>query len=237
MSLQENYNHGGKTTSAGSFKRHLPPVLLLLLTAIVLFTYRNVFDNSFVDWDDYTYVVENDLVRNPDETSLIDILTTPVSLNYHPLTILSLRLNNNKCAECPEGISPAPFIRWNVIIHILNTLLVFYLVFLLSGRKMFASFFVAAIFGVHPMHVESVAWISERKDLLYSFFYLSGLICWIRYRKQEAKNRRAYLLYSFTILLFVVSCLSKAMAVSFPLILLLLDFWMKLSFFFFLTSG
>jgi protein O-mannosyl-transferase len=227
MSIQENYNPGGESVSAGSGKRNLSPLLLLLLTAMVLLTYRNVFDNSFVDWDDYTYVVENDLVRNPDETSFNDIFTTPVSLNYHPLTILSLRLNNNKCSECPEGISPAPFIRWNVIIHILNTLLVFYLVFLLSGRKTFASFLVAAIFGVHPMHVESVAWISERKDLLYSFFYLSGLICWIRYRKQDEKNRRAYLLYSFAILLYVVSCLSKAMAVSFPLILLLLDFWMK----------
>jgi protein O-mannosyl-transferase len=200
--------------------------LIVLLIAMVLFTYRNVFDNNFVDWDDYTYVVDNDLVRNQDETSLIDLFTSTVSLNYHPFTILSLRLNSNKCSDCPEGISPAPFIRWNVIIHILNTLLVFYLVFLLSGRKWFAPFFVAALFGVHPMHVESVAWISERKDLLYSFFYLSGLLCWILFRKRESNYRLAYFWYASALALFVFSCLSKAMAVSFPLVLLLLDFWL-----------
>lgn len=109
-------------------------LIAFLLAILVLTTYRKSFDNDFVDWDDYTYVVENDLVRNTQETTLKDIFSTTVSLNYQPLTILSLRLNNNECKSCTEGISAAPFIKWNVIIHLLNTLLVFLLIYLLSKK-------------------------------------------------------------------------------------------------------
>jgi len=170
-------------------------------------------------------VVENKLVRNPQETTLKDIFRSYVSLNYHPLTILSLRLNNNKCKTCREGISPAPFIRWNVIIHILNTLLVFLLIYLLSDKNIFVSFFVAVLFGVHPMHVESVAWISERKDVLYSLFFLSGLITYYFYLNAARNKRKQYIWLAVTFLLFVFSCLSKAMAVVFPLVLMLIKFW------------
>ena len=201
----------------------LPSIILLIV--LLLVTYWNAFDNDFVDWDDYTYVVENNLVRNPQETTLKDIFSSYVSLNYHPLTILSLRLNNNKCKTCREGISPAPFIKWNVIIHILNTILVFLLIYLLSNKNFFVSFFVAALFGVHPMHVESVAWISERKDVLYSFFFLSGLIAYIKYLNVENNNKRKYFWLAATFILFILSCLSKAMAVVFPLVLMLIKFW------------
>ena len=146
-----------------------------------------------------------------------------MSLNYHPLTILSLRLNNNKCSTCPEGISAAPFIRWNVILHIFNTLLVFLLIYLLSRKKLVVAFIVAVLFGVHPMHVESVAWISERKDVLYSFFFLSGLITYIKYLNTKDKGKILWL--SVTFFLFLLSCLSKAMAVVFPLVLILIRFW------------
>jgi len=194
-------------------------ILTLLLTVTA---YRRAFDNEFVDWDDFTYVVNNNLVRSQADTVLDDIFSTPVSSNYHPLTILSLRLNNNNCQECPYGISPAPFIRWNIIIHLFNTLLVFLLIYRLSGKKVFASFFVAAVFGVHPLHVESVAWISERKDVLYSFFFLSGLLSYMAF-KDNARFR--VLFYLLTFILFVFSCLSKAVAVIFPLVLLLIDYW------------
>lgn len=195
---------------------------ILVLSVLVLFTFRNAFDNTFVDWDDFTYVVNNDLVRNTDETGLKEIFTTPVSSNYHPVTMLSLRLNNNTCRKCPEGISPAPFIKWNVILHILNTALVFLLIFMLFGRRILPAFMVALLFGVHPMHVESVAWISERKDLLYSFFFLSGLITYIKFKSRENGN---YLWLAATFALFILSVLSKAPAVVFPVVLLLVDFW------------
>ena len=198
---------------------------IFLLTILVLVTFWESFDNNFVDWDDYTYVVDNNLVRNPEETTLKEVFTKTVSLNYHPLTILTLRWNNNKCSNCPEGISPAPFIRWNVIIHILNTLLVFILIYFLSKKKVFVAFIVAALFGVHPMHVESVAWISERKDVLYTFFFLSGLITYIKYLNVTDNNKKKYIWLAATFALFVISCLSKAMAVVFPLVLLLIKFW------------
>jgi tetratricopeptide (TPR) repeat protein len=191
------------------------------ISLLVLFTYRGAFNNEFVDWDDFNYVVNNDLVRNPGNSFLHDLFITPVSSNYHPLTILSMRLNSNVCETCPNGISPAPFIVWNVILHITNTLLVLLLVFLLSKRNIIIAMLSALFFGLHPMHVESVAWISERKDVLYTLFFLSGLITYLSFIKG---GRRNVLLYLVTFILFIASCLSKATAVVFPAGLILIDF-------------
>jgi Tfp pilus assembly protein PilF len=176
----------------------------VVLVILVLITYHNAFNNDFVDWDDYAYVVDNNLVRNPGDSYFKELFTTPVSSNYHPLTILSMRLNNNICSTCVNGISPAPFIRGNIILHILNTVLVLLFVFLLGNRNILAAFLVAAVFGVHPMHVESVAWIAERKDVLYTFFFLCGLITYLKFKSV---------------------CLTKATAVDFPVVLILINFW------------
>jgi protein O-mannosyl-transferase len=196
---------------------------VILLLGLVLFTYSKSLRNEFVDWDDYTYVVNNDQVRHSGSSYLKDIFTTPVSSNFHPLTILSMRLDSNDCRSCPEGISPEPFIRDNVILHLLNTLLVFTLIFIICRNNILIAFLVAAVFGVHPMHVESVAWISERKDVLYAFFFLSGLITYV-YFKQKGGTK--YLWYVISFVLFVLSCLSKATAVVFPVVLILLNFWL-----------
>jgi protein O-mannosyl-transferase len=192
------------------------------ITLLILVSYWKVFNNDFVDWDDFTYVVNNDLVRNPGDSFLKDLFTTPVSSNYHPLTILSMRLNNNVCDSCINGISPAPFIRGNVILHILNSLLVLLLVYILTRRNFLTAFIVALLFGVHPAHAESVAWIAERKDVLYSFFFFSGLIAWIFFKKAD-KGKHAWFILSF--MLFVFSCLSKAVAVVFPVVIILINFW------------
>jgi Flp pilus assembly protein TadD len=213
--------HEDKTISVKR-NTHLLIFLSIAIVVLVLTTYWNAFNNDFVDWDDFTYVVNNDLVRNPGNAYVKDLFTTPISSNYHPLTILSLRLNNNACASCPNGISPAPFIRWNVILHILNAILVLVLVYLLSNRNILVSFITAAIFAVHPMHVESVAWISERKDVLYTFFFLAGLIAYLNF-KRATRGKNLWLILTF--LLFVLSCLSKATAVVFPVVLILINFW------------
>lgn len=209
------------TEKAGESSWLVTALILLLVAIFTAGAYHRVFDNEFVDWDDFTYVVSNNLVRGSSGTATADIFTRPVSSNYHPLTVLSLRLNNNSCTSCPHGISPTPFIRWNVIVHVLNTMLVFILVYLLSGRKIYAAFFVAAVFGVHPVHVESVAWISERKDVLYSFFFLLGLLSYLHYKRTI---RFKAVFYFLTFVLFVFSCLSKAVAVVFPLVLILIDY-------------
>ena len=194
----------------------------VLLFILVLITYKDSVKNNFVDWDDYAYVVNNELVRNPGDSFLKELFTTQVSSNYHPLTILSLWANKNECKSCPDGISAVPYIRWNVILHILNTLLVLILIYNLSNKNILVSFLSAALFGVHPMHVESVAWIAERKDVLYSFFFLSGLIAYLNYKRLKRYND-LWLVVSF--LLFILSCLSKAMAVVFPVVLILINFW------------
>ena len=211
-----------RRTGGDKLNRYYISGAMVLLLVLVLFTYSKSFKNSFVDWDDFTYVVNNDLVRSPGDSYFKDLFLTPVSSNYHPLTILSMMINGNACSTCPNGISPAAFITGNVILHILNTLLVFILVFLLCKRNILISFLVAVVFGVHPMHVESVAWISERKDVLYTFFFLSGLIVYLFYKRA---NRGKYIWLTFTFLLFIFSCLSKATAVVFPVVILLINFW------------
>jgi tetratricopeptide (TPR) repeat protein len=197
-----------------------------LVVILVLITYHGAGRNQFVDWDDNDYVTNNPLVKNPGKDNLKDIFTSVVSLNYHPLTILSLSANANKCNTCPGGISPAPFIKWNIIIHIVNSLLVLILIYYLSKGNLLIAFLVAVIFGVHPMHVESVAWISGRKDVLYGFFFLLGLIAYLKFTETK---RTKYLWLGAAFILFVFSCLSKATAVVFPVIIILINFWVNTS--------
>jgi len=204
----------------GFQKWFLSAVILLVL--LVIITYSGATKNDFVSWDDNDYVVNNNLVRSNGNPDPGEIFRTVVSLNYHPLTILSLSLNDNTCSSCTNGISARPFIINNIIIHALNTILVFFLIYILFGRKLVIAFIVAAIFGVHPMHVESVAWISGRKDVLSSLFFLSGLIYYLMFLKTE---RRKYYLLLLSFVLFILACLSKATAVVFPVILILINYF------------
>ena len=191
----------------------------ILLVFLVILAYSGAIRNNFVSWDDNEYVIKNKLVRPGGDSNLKDIFSTVVSSNYHPLTILSLRLNDNSCSNCPEGISPKPFIVGNILLHALNTILVFILIYFLFSRNLILAFFVAALFAVHPMHVESVAWISGRKDVLSSFFFLSGLISWYKYLNDKS---RKYFWLALSFVLFILACLSKATAVVFPVIAILI---------------
>ncbi len=203
----------GRPQSAKSRPLRLGPTLLALAgaAAISIAAYSGAFQHEFVSLDDATTVTQNPLVQQKAYGAL---LTTVVNNSYHPLTMLSLALN------APRPLSPRPFIVTNVVLHTLNTGLVFWLAFLLSRRRPLVAFLTALLFGIHPMHVESVAWVSARKDVLYGFFFLAGLIAYWRYLEER---RWPWLLSTF--LLFVLSCLSKGMAVVFPLLLVLLDYW------------
>ena len=116
----------GKTSSEpsqiGSTKisiqqRNWQLLIIVALAILTFIAYQPALDNQFVDWDDYAYVVDNDLVRQQNRpTDIKDIFLRPVSLNYHPVTILTMRWNDNVCAECPNGISAKPFIGWNIFI-------------------------------------------------------------------------------------------------------------------------
>lgn len=186
-------------------------LLALAAALLTLVAYSRALDNAFVAWDDPAYVQENALVQ---EHRIAELLHTVVSLNYHPLTMISLTLN----AGTP--LSPRPFIATNVALHALNAVLVFGLAYLLSRRRMWVAFLAALLFGLHPMHVESVAWISERKDVLYGAFFLAAALAYERYLEARARSWLAV-----TFVLFVLSCLSKGMAVAFPGVMVLLDWW------------
>ena len=183
-------------------------------------------DNDFVSWDDPTYVLENPMVLRPNDSRSGDVWRTPVSLNYHPLTMKTLQWNN-RSAERPrpsDPPNPRPFILTNIWLHALNTLLALLFIHRLTRGDLAVAAFCAAVFALHPMHVESVVWVSERKDVLYAFFFLAALVTWLEWSRGGGTWW-----YAATVLLFLASCLSKAMAVVFPVVLLLVDMWEKRS--------
>ena len=189
----------------------LLPWLLFVgfITAICLWP---MLKNEFTNWDDEFYVVNNQLLRGPDWKG---IFSQAVLGNYHPLTILSYAFN-----FAISRLDPFSYLLVNYLFHIANTLLVFYFIWNISGKNKVIAAFVALVFGLHPMHVESVAWVAERKDVLYTFFFLLSLIqYWIFLTNAKKKN------FVFCFLFFVLSLLSKPAAIVLPFVLFLLDYW------------
>ncbi|MBK9338726.1 MAG: tetratricopeptide repeat protein [Lewinellaceae bacterium] len=184
-------------------------VVVLVLAGVLFWP---ILQHQFTNWDDEPYIVNNVLLRGPDWKG---IFTQPVVSNYHPLAVLSLALNYQL-----SELKPFSYFFVNWALHLANAGLVFYLAWQLSGKIRWVALFTALVFAVHPMHVESVAWISERKDVLYTFFYLLALLRYWRYLTQGARAD-----YWLTFGFFALSLLSKPAAVVLPLTLLLLDYW------------
>src|SRR6188474_546471 len=188
----------------------LPWLLLVaILTAVCLWP---MLKNEFVNWDDEYYVINNPLLRGPDWKGII---SNQVLGNYHPLTILSYAFN-----YAVSELDPFSYLLVNYLLHLINTILVFYFIRDISGNNKFIAAFVAIVFGIHPMHVESVAWVAERKDVLYTFFFLLAII---QYWKFLSNNKRSHFWICF--IFFILSLLSKPAAIVLPLVLLLLDYW------------
>jgi len=193
---------------------------LLWLAALLFVTYlvyMPSLDNDFTNWDDNYYVTENALVAHP---TLQGLVTTPVGGNYHPLTVASLAFNYYL-----SGPRPFSYHWLNLLLHVANTALVFFFVWKLSGGRLWTTVVTAAFFGIHPMHVESVAWIAERKDVLYALFYLLGLLAYLRYL---GTRRVAWL--GLTWGAFVLSAASKPAAVVFPVTMFAIDYFKRRSF-------
>ncbi|MBU1718334.1 MAG: tetratricopeptide repeat protein, partial [Bacteroidetes bacterium] len=193
--------------------------LILAAVAITFLVYIPSLNNGFIpNWDDGGYVLKYDPVKEINAENLTEIFSVFYKGNYHPLTTLFYALEY-------QLVGPSPFLYHfnNLILHLLNVWLVFLLIWRLVRRNDIA-FITALLFGVHTMHVESVAWISERKDVLYTFFYLAGLLYYISYFSKETAKRKNYLI---ALLLMLLSMLSKSAAVAFPLSLLVIDYFFK----------
>ncbi len=185
-------------------------IALFVILVAAFVAYLPAIHNGFV-WDDEYYILNNASIHT---INLKELFTQYIMGNYHPLTMLSYSIEYHFWGLWEKGYHIT-----NILIHLANIVLVFYAVLLLSNKPEVA-LVVALLFGVHPMHVESVAWVAERKDLLYTFFFLASYVCYLKYL-----NERTTKLYIFCLLLFLLSLLSKAMAASLPAVLLLTDYF------------
>ena len=190
--------------------------LLCILFATFL-CYLPALQSEFIPtWDDAIYVLNNSQVKEFSIENLKLILSTPTAANYHPLTMLTFFFNYQL-----SGTNPFTYHLFNVLFHLFNVAMAFWIAWYLSKHKLWVAITTAFLFALHPMHVESVAWISERKDVLYAFFLFGALLNYLFY----LQNKRAQKYYYYALALFVAALLSKAMAVVLPVLMLLIDFF------------
>ncbi len=197
-----------------SEKLQIPLICLGLVLATAV-AFEPVSHNEFVSYDDAMYVTENPRVnRGLSFESLRWAFTTTHASNWHPLTWLSHML------DCELfGLNPFWHHLVNLLLHTANTLLLFWVLTRLTG-EVWASAFVSAAFALHPLHVESVAWVAERKDVLSTLFWMLTIVAYMRYTKQPSILR-----FSLVFLLFGVGLTAKPMLMTLPFVLLLLDYW------------
>jgi tetratricopeptide (TPR) repeat protein len=186
-------------------------LFVLLLTALL---YNPGLKHEFTNWDDNVYVTENRYIKDFSSENIKHLFTKPLAGNYHPITMFTLMINHQ------VSDSFASFYIGNVLLHLLNCFLVFYFIYVLSNKKRWVALFTSLVFAIHPMHIESVAWISERKDVLYTCFFLLSLIS---YQFSKLSGHKKYGLIS--LLFFALSILSKPAAIVLPGVLVLLDFY------------
>jgi len=207
-----------ETTNKNINRVYFIAFIIALTTFLV---YLPALENGFVNWDDYVYVYKNSNIQSLDFRFLKWASSAVVSSNWHPLTILSYAVD-----YAFWGLNPIGYHLTNIVLHAVNTFLVFVLAYkLISYSKLpaiFISAIIALLFGIHPLHVESVAWVSERKDVLCGVFFLLTIISYIRYISDVSRKR---LFYFISLIFFIFSLTSKPMAVSLPVVLLILDYY------------
>jgi len=190
-------------------------VMTLILCAVTAAVYYRAAFFPFCVIDDTDYVIGNAYIREGLSLNAIKwAFTTFHASNWHPLTWLSLLTDSQLL-----GMNPMGFHVTNVVFHILTTALLFLLLNRMTGA-LWRSALVAALFALHPLHVESVAWITERKDVLSSFFWMLTLLFYTGYVKQGGRGR-----YCASLAAFALGLMAKPMLVTMPGVLLLLDFW------------
>ncbi len=190
-------------------------LIVLLLAVVTLLSYSGVFGNKFISYDDTGYVTRNAMVQKGLTIETLRwAFTTTTEANWHPLTWLS------HAFDCTLfGLNPVYHHAMNLFLHIISTLLLF-LTFERMTKNRWQSAFVACVFALHPLHVESVAWVAERKDILSGLFGILTIGAYSLYKEKGTKSW-----YGITLLAYILGLLAKPMLVTIPFILILLDFW------------
>jgi tetratricopeptide (TPR) repeat protein len=192
-----------------------PRVIVLALALTTLLVYLPVTHDGFLNYDDQDYVTGNSMVQKGLTWAGIKwAFTTGHASNWHPITWLS------HMTDCELfGLNPGGHHLVNVLFHAANAALLFILLLRLTGA-LWPCAFIAALFAWHPLHVESVAWISERKDVLSTFFALLTLLSYAKFVKENCRRS-----FWFALIFFALGLMSKPMLVTLPFVMLLLDFW------------
>ena len=189
--------------------------IALSLTIATLLVYARVWTNEFVDFDDFNYISRNpDLARGVTAHAIAWAFTTGYEANWHPLTWLSHMIDIEL-----YGLRPGPHHFTNVVLHVANSLLLFVVLHRMT-KTLWRSALVAGLFALHPLHVESVAWAAERKDVLSTLFWMLTLWMYVAYVRDRRRWR-----YLTALGLFALGLMAKPMLVNLPFVLLLLDYW------------
>ena len=203
-------------------KRYLPIILIVLLTAVV---YSFSFDNHATNWDDEKYTEQSTLLKKLDKETVWRMFASDdpderyCMGNYHPLTMLTLNLDYHFSEKQPNGkVYPIRFIVVNVLLHLMSCVFLYLLCLQLFSNRLYP-IVIALLFGIHTLHVESVSWISERKDVLYTMFYFLSLFLYILYRR-----RNNVMFYILSAIVFILSALSKGQAVFLTATLFIVDY-------------
>jgi protein O-mannosyl-transferase len=196
-------------------------IVCILLFGLIFWTFLPILHNEFINYDDDVYVTGNAHVQEGLRLSSVAWAFKSIDAsNWHPLTWLSHMTDFELF-----GLNPQGHHFTSVLLHAINTVLLF-LALRRMTRTTWRSLFVAAVFGLHPLRVESVAWIAERKDVLSTMFGLLALLMYADYTERlRIQNPKSKIAYSLTLLFFAFSLMSKPMFVTLPFILLLLDYW------------
>lgn len=194
-------------------------LICFLLAAVTIAVYWQAGRLDFVNYDDEGYVYGNEHVRQGLSWDNVKwAFTTSSAANYHPLTWLSFELDSTLFDVSPRG-----FHLVNVALHVAGTILLFLLLLRMTANAV-GSALAAGIFALHPLHVESVAWVSERKDVLSALFFFLAAHAYVSYVRAKGRRRR-WGMYTLVFVLFGLALLAKPMIVTFPFVLLLLDYW------------
>ena len=200
--------------------RNTTLLLIGALVAACVLIYGQVLWFDFINFDDNLYVYENPIVSGGLNIAGVKwAFTTFHSANWHPLTWISHMLDATLFGKSAGGHHLT-----NVIFHSANSVLSFIVFRQLTG-DVWKSAIVAFLFAVHPAHVESVAWVSERKDVLSTLFWLLAMLAYVRYARESESKRMLSGAYFLVVLFFVLGLISKPMLVTLPFVLLLCDYW------------